>query len=211
MDQSIMRFATTTARDAAFGGAGEPVLAEGMFAYVDADDTLYYYTGSAWTEYNKSGLTLVKAQTIGSAVSTVTVSDVFSSTYDNYKVVISGGSSSGSLDLRLTLGATTSDYYYAQYYIVFSTGNGNDISGDNVAYIPVGGANTTSVNSSFEILSPNLAENTMVYSSAFLSSQGGAGWVNGYLANTTAYTAFTLTTSTGTLTGGTIRVYGYRN
>ena len=48
MDQSVMRFATTTARDNAFGGAGEPTLAEGMFAYIDADNTLYYYTGSAW-------------------------------------------------------------------------------------------------------------------------------------------------------------------
>jgi hypothetical protein len=48
MDQSIMRFATTTDRDNAFGGAGEPVLAEGMFAYIDADNTLYFYTGSVW-------------------------------------------------------------------------------------------------------------------------------------------------------------------
>lgn len=50
-DQVIMRFATTAARDAAFGGAGEPTLAEGMFAYIDADNTVYYYTGSAWAAY----------------------------------------------------------------------------------------------------------------------------------------------------------------
>lgn len=50
MDQSIMRFATTTARDNAFGGVGEPTLAEGMFAYVDADDTFYFYDGSVWAE-----------------------------------------------------------------------------------------------------------------------------------------------------------------
>jgi len=47
-DQVIARFATTAARDAAFGGAGEPTLAEGMFAYIDADNNVYYYTGSAW-------------------------------------------------------------------------------------------------------------------------------------------------------------------
>jgi hypothetical protein len=46
-----MRFATTAARDAAFGGTGEPTLAEGMFAYIDADKTVYYYTGSAWQSY----------------------------------------------------------------------------------------------------------------------------------------------------------------
>lgn len=50
-DQVIMRFATTTARDNAFGGAGEPTLAEGMFAYIDADNSLYFYTGSAWQKF----------------------------------------------------------------------------------------------------------------------------------------------------------------
>jgi hypothetical protein len=51
MDQTIMRFATTTDRDNAFGGVGEPVLAEGMFAYIDADDTVYYYDGAAWEQF----------------------------------------------------------------------------------------------------------------------------------------------------------------
>jgi hypothetical protein len=50
-DQVIMRFATTTARDNAFGGAGEPTLAEGMFCYIDASDTLQYYDGSAWQNF----------------------------------------------------------------------------------------------------------------------------------------------------------------
>jgi len=51
MDQTIMRFATTTARDNAFGGAGEPTLAEGMFAYTDDTNTLWFYSGSAWVEF----------------------------------------------------------------------------------------------------------------------------------------------------------------
>lgn len=48
MDQTIMTFASTSARDAAFGGAGEPTLAEGMYAYTSDTNTLWYYTGSAW-------------------------------------------------------------------------------------------------------------------------------------------------------------------
>jgi hypothetical protein len=50
-DQVIARFATTAARDAAYGGVGEPVLAEGMFAYIDADNTVYYYDGAAWEQF----------------------------------------------------------------------------------------------------------------------------------------------------------------
>lgn len=61
MDQAIMRFATTAARDAAFGGAGEPTLAEGMFAYIDADNKLYFYTGSAWQEFS-SGADVLQVQ-----------------------------------------------------------------------------------------------------------------------------------------------------
>ena len=48
MDQSIMRFSSTTARDDAFGGAGEATLAEGMFAYTTDTNTLWLYNGSSW-------------------------------------------------------------------------------------------------------------------------------------------------------------------
>ena len=50
MDQSIMRFADVATRTAAFGGAGEKVLAEGQFAYIEATDELQYYDGAAWAE-----------------------------------------------------------------------------------------------------------------------------------------------------------------
>jgi hypothetical protein len=48
MDQSIMRFSSTTARDDSFGGTGEPTLAEGMFAYTTDTNTLWLYNGSSW-------------------------------------------------------------------------------------------------------------------------------------------------------------------
>jgi hypothetical protein len=41
-------FATTVTRDAAFGGAGEKLLAEGQFAYIEATDELQYYDGANW-------------------------------------------------------------------------------------------------------------------------------------------------------------------
>jgi hypothetical protein len=48
MDQTVMRFADAAARDAAFGGVGEPILAEGMMCYLIDIDELQKYTGSAW-------------------------------------------------------------------------------------------------------------------------------------------------------------------
>ena len=47
-DQVIMRFASEAARDAAFGGTGEPILATGMFAYTIDTLSLWVYNGSAW-------------------------------------------------------------------------------------------------------------------------------------------------------------------
>lgn len=41
-------FATTTDRDAAFGGAGEKTLAEGQLCYIEATDVVQFYNGSAW-------------------------------------------------------------------------------------------------------------------------------------------------------------------
>lgn len=47
MQQSVMTFATTAARDAAITAPSE-----GMFAYSLADDSYYVYSGSAWMPYN---------------------------------------------------------------------------------------------------------------------------------------------------------------
>ena len=47
-DQVIAVFADTSARDAAFGGAGEPTLAEGMACFVKDINELQIYSGSAW-------------------------------------------------------------------------------------------------------------------------------------------------------------------
>lgn len=166
--------------------------------------------GVKWAAVPASGLTLISSTTIGSAVSSVTVSDVFSSTYDNYKVLISGGVGSAStIELRLTFGATATGYYYGTHTIAFSTGTASVSAGNNTTFMLCGGASTTSINSEMEIISPNLAEQTFVYSRSMWNDS--TGWQNGYLNNTTAYTAFTITTSTGTLTGGTIKVYGYKN
>lgn len=49
MDQSVMYFANEAARTAAFGGAGEPTLSEGMMSYLADTDAVQVYNGSAWT------------------------------------------------------------------------------------------------------------------------------------------------------------------
>lgn len=157
------------------------------------------------------GLELVKTQTIGTAVSSVQVTDAFSATYDNYIVNISGGVASASSDFSLTFGSTTTGYYWCAYYIGFA-GTSNELNGNNTTSIAyVGGGSTTSLNASFEVMSPHLTEQTFVIANSVFPAQTGGGFSRGYVDNTTSYTSFTITPSTGTMTGGTIRVYGYRN
>lgn len=46
-------FATTTTRDAAFGGTGEKTLAEGQMCYIEAaPKRLQVYNGTAWIDYD---------------------------------------------------------------------------------------------------------------------------------------------------------------
>jgi hypothetical protein len=90
MDQAIMKFASTTARDAAFGGAGEPTLAEGMFAYTTDTNTLWLYDGSSWVA--------------------VLGSDIGAISTDNRNVIINGAMQVAQRGTS-TASITTSGYY----------------------------------------------------------------------------------------------------
>ena len=211
INTGIPVFATTVTRDAAFNGTGEKVLAEGQFAYIEATNTTQYYDGAAWQAVGASGLTLISATTIGTTVSTVTVSGAFSATYDNYKIIVNGGSASTNTYLKMTLGATATGYYYGEIFKPYSGALASD-SLSNGAYWFVGGAETNGLIVNMEIQNPFLSNRTC-FSSGFgdLTTGGELEIVGGFLDNATSYTAFTLTTNTGTMTGGTIRVYGYAN
>jgi hypothetical protein len=209
INTGIPVFATTTTRDAAFGGTGEKVLAQGQYAYIEATSALQVYTGSAWTNAISSGLNLIKTQAIGSAVASVEVTGAFSATYDNYFVTINGGVSSTNNNIRLTLGATATGYKYNLVYAPFGGSIAIETTTTGTFLSSAAGGSTTTLQGNFFLQSPFLTQITPYRSQYLTASEGGA--VEGLLNNTTSYTAFTLTASTGTMTGGTIRVYGYQN
>lgn len=158
-----------------------------------------------------SGLVFVKQQTIGAGVGSVTVSSAFSADYDSYQIVVSGGTTSGNFTTRLNLGATATGYYFAGAYCTYT----NVVTGSSGAN--AGSWLTTSNNTNANVVNvfisqPFLAKPT-VYSTNYygVSSGDGAIALQGFLNDSTSYTAFTLAcTGGGTYTGGTITVYGYR-
>jgi hypothetical protein len=165
-------------------------------------------------QMNSVGLWLVKTQTVGSGVSSVTVTGAFSADFDNYKIVISGGAGSTvGQTLNMTLGATATGYSFGALAIGFATGSQTFINGNNTtSWSRVGIANTNSINGEIELFSPNLAKRTH-YNGQYVQTMINGNAVNsgGLLDDATQYTAFTLTPASGTITGGTISVYGYRN
>jgi len=181
----------------------------GTIFFTSASSAIFFPTAKTIPD---SGLTLISSTTIGSAVSSVTVSGAFSATYDNYLVKLEGGVGSTNLNLHLTLGATTAGYYYAGPFMQYTSATVGGSQASNDDYMDMGYGTTNALSAEVEIGSPNLAKRTTFRSRAV--GTAAAQFINlygGFLDDATQYTAFTITTSTGTMTGGTIRVYGYKN
>lgn len=149
--------------------------------------------------------------TIGNAVTSVSVT-TFSSLYDHYKIMVTGIATSVNNQLRLTFGATTTGYFYGNPLTTMAGGAYDKNFGSNVAFIDLGAMRSDVSNDwSFEILSPFRTTKTKVVGFGYMNSADFGGLGNGMVFNDLSYTSFTLTASSGTMTGGTIRVYGYRN
>jgi len=163
----------------------------------------------SWTTPNVGALTLIKSQAIGTGVSTVAVTSAFSATYDSYEIIISGGvCSNNSVSLRFQLGATITGYAHILTYALFSAPTSAASSGNanNVAFDFCGSCNQDSLAAQIRITDPFATKWTKI--AADFAQNDAAGNMNGFLKNTTSYTDFTLYPTSGTLTGGTIYVYG---
>lgn len=178
----------------------------------------WVWSGSSWdspTAVNvlqvPIGLDLIKTQAIGTAVSSVTVSDVFSEKYEAYKIIVSGGAATENQNMRLQIGNAATGYYTAGQIVTYAgvTGPLGVANGTRFTHVGYGGTNTLSMNA--DIINPFQAKRT-TYSSARMGPQVGSDFVfsGGFLDNNNSYTDFTISTTLGTYTGGTIYVYGYK-
>ena len=182
----------------------------GQLIYETDTARLAAYNGSAWVTQN--GLQLITTQTIGSAVSSVTVSNCFSATYDNYTVVISGGVSSAATHMTMQLGSTTTGYYFAGTNAQYGGASIGIGTSANTSSWYIGRNTSSALSTTVNISMPNLASRT-TYTATYADTQtsGYVYTIGGFLDNSTQYTAFTVAPTSGTYTGGTIRVYGYAN
>jgi hypothetical protein len=170
------------------------------------------------SDMNGVGLWLVKTQTVGSGVSSVTVNNAFSADYENYKIVYSGGQSSAAVNLalQLTVGGTasTTAYYGTLVWANLTTAvvaGATDNNGTSFSYVGgAAGANDGAVSLNVDILQPFATKRTRLHNAQPAYSVV-YGTYTGLHDLGTSYDGFKMTPGSGTLTGGTIRVYGYRN
>ena len=188
---------------------------EGQMIYETDTDLTYVYGGSAWqqvaggTAVGNSGLVYIKSQTIGSGVTAVTVSNAFSSAYDNYKIVINGGTASGTVPIRVALGSSVTAYYGSLVYATYSSTAVAAATMNNGSYwIYAGTTPTGPVGATFELQNPFIACVTSISAPYFDATN--AGHLSGYHGVNTSYTDFTVTPNSGTWSSCVITVYGYR-
>jgi hypothetical protein len=168
----------------------------------DAIDATVFGLGS-------SALVLIKQQTIGTAVSSVTVTNAFSADYDTYLITVSGGTASvNDSDIRFLLGASTTGYYYKYIYFNYSAGVSNEFGNNTTGFDYSGSADTNGLNASIEVRNPFTTQHTTIRADKIGPSY--AGWEGGVHKVATSYTDFVIKANAAvTYTGGTIRVYGY--
>jgi hypothetical protein len=166
-------------------------------------------------DMNAVGLWLVKTQTVGTAAPSAVVTGAFSADYNNYLVTYTGGvASAGGAQLRIAFNVDTANNYYSN--IITQTAGLAAVNGQAfgalTGFTVVGYVDTGDFSCSLTINNPNTTINTNFYGSFnCLGGSSQVGTVGGWSIGTGANTGFTFYPSSGTLTGGTIRVYGFRN
>jgi hypothetical protein len=128
INTGIPVFASSTERDAAFGGTGEKTLAEGQMAYLEDTNETQYYDGSAWGAISGGGSLVFITSTSASAATSVSIDGCFTADYDNYLVVMKGtAAASATHEIRFRFRASAAT----------ETGN---VYVNNILYLSTGGA-----------------------------------------------------------------------
>ena len=178
----------------------------------DIDTSIYTALGT-----KKAGLVLLNTTSF-TAVSSQAINTVFSSAYENYRIILRINSSSTAMSHTMRMRSGVTNDTGANYYTAgaFQYVNSATLSGDNVnggTAFPLGGGTssaTPNVASFIELSSPFLAVRTTFHKSqvAENSTAGYTSQLTGFHSLQTSYDGFEIIASTGTITGK-VAVYGY--
>jgi hypothetical protein len=187
-----------------------------MTTYLEDTDDLRIYDGSAWK--SPFGLTLINSTSF-TAQSTVDVTNVFTSEFENYKVIVSANltsSATAGVVGRLLDSGTPSTVSYQGVRLAYNLGTGSlQNTAVDTTYIPMGWIPAANYHiSTLELTRPFAAVNT-AFSGSFAGDASGAyasgGIYFGGHQVATSYNGFRILTTGGQNMTGSIRIYGLRN
>lgn len=203
---------------------------EGQVIYETDTDRVLVWNNSAWVvpnspAQNPTGLELVTTTTcssggtasngivtIGSSVTSVVINNAFSATYNNYKIIMAGGTT-GDTTINLQLNGSSTGYY-AGYMFVGYGGTTSGFSDSNTSsWQYVGAGRASGFFASFELYLPFVSNRVTGMASqgrVDATTGGGSLMGSGYHNVAASFTGFTFLAATP-MTGGTVCVYGYRN
>jgi hypothetical protein len=215
-NQTVMSFAGSAARSSAIGTAN---FEEGMTSYLQDTNLVEVYNGTNWASIAPSGPTpgLVQIGTAisFSAVASQSFNDVFSTTYDNYRIVFEATCSANvTIDMRLRVSGadnSSANYWNNRTLGAGSTPQSFGASSAETAWSRVGEFETGISTGTYDVYSPFKTQITSlagVNQFRYTSVYQHSCMKTGQTTVTTSYTGFTLFPSSGTMTG-TVSVYGY--
>lgn len=168
---------------------------------------------------NNSGLVYIGAVTLNAV--TNNVSNVFSSTYNAYRVIISDLDNATTtvraltLRFRTTVDDTGANYFSFQEFFYGASLNGfsSAVGQTSSALGSISDATNGGGSLAIDIHNPNLAKTTTYFGNMVTYQQDVLNYVmrdiGGGVNTTTQYTGFSIIGTTDNLSG-TVRVYGYR-
>lgn len=226
----VSKYADASARTTAI-----PTPAEGMITYLDDINQFQGYQGASWRgvgglvpivppTVNYSGGTAT-GNTLGTisftGVTSISLNNVFSSAYNNYRIVISQlRCNTADVAIKLRLRSSGTDYSGVQYYFMGARYSGTaapvSYSILNTTYVELGimpssGTDTYGM-ASIDITNPFLAQMKGY-------TGGGVGYytsttgfsLNGLVGDATSRDGFTLLTGGSATMNGVVTVYGYNS
>ena len=228
-------FSGTATRDASFGGSGEKVLAEGQLCYLEDSNVVQYYDSAAWRSVSVApglvpivpssvvvgsgtGTASTNGQVTFAAASSVSLNDVFTSSYRNYRIVFNTTAASGTGTITIRLRAAGSDITATNYLAQTLEGNGNNAPTNAIAtgqsswpYMSLG-SNVDSVNAFvWDLFNPQATAYTTGVAINGNVDSGSASRIilrNYVYQATTSADGLSFIMSANNFTG-TVTVYGY--
>jgi pyrroline-5-carboxylate reductase len=220
VNTGIPVFADTTARDAAFGGAGEKVLAEGQYAYIEATNTTQFYDGSSWLPVGTTpGMVYITGASFSAQTTVSMAAGVFTSTYKTYLVIFQTVASTFiNINMRVNASGSpvTTGNYAQAVSLVNTAGSVTGIgtgSGTALSLVATDSSSPFPGYAAITVYDPaNASSNTGATFTSYGSIAAGAGTSglsNGGLRfnSNAAHDGLTFIAASGNMTGF-YRVYG---